>query len=57
MRMRGYKQAHMNLRIQGCNHASMQASTYEPEDMRMQGYKQAHTGMPARTYEHEVTKI
>ena len=40
--MQGYKQAHMNLRISGCKDESIQANTYEAEDMRMQGCKQAH---------------
>ena len=35
--MQVYKQAHMNLRIQGCEHARVQAGTHKPEDMRMQG--------------------
>ena len=47
MRMQGYKQAHMNLRISGCKDKSIQANTYEAEDMRMLGCKDAskHTNL------------
>ena len=39
VRMRGYKQAHMNLRIRVCEDAGIQESAHEPEDMRMWGCK------------------
>ena len=35
--MRGCQQAHMNLRVWGCEDAGIQESSYEPEDMRMWG--------------------
>ena len=45
VRMQGYKQTHMNLRIWGCKDTSKHTWTWEYEDMRMQGYKQAHMNL------------
>ena len=35
--MQGCKQGHMNLKIQGCKDARIQASTDKHKDMRMRG--------------------
>ena len=65
--MRGYKRAHMNLRIWECKDGRIEANTYEPEDMRMWGFKDSnnHTrnwgyenaGMQARAYEPEDMRM
>ena len=39
MRIRGYKQAHMNLKIWECKGARIQASTHEHYDIKMRGCK------------------
>ena len=39
MRMQGRKQGHMDLKVQGCKDARIQASTDKHKDMRMRGYK------------------
>ena len=37
MRMQGRKQGHMDLKVQGCKDARIQASTDKHKDMRMRG--------------------
>ena len=65
--MQKHKQTHMNLRIWGYKDVSIQANTYELEDMNMQGCNDTseHTwtwgyedaGMRARVYETEDMRI
>ena len=43
--MRVYKLTLMNLRILGCEHARIQASTHEPHDVRMQGCGQGYMNL------------
>ena len=62
-----YKQAHMNLRIWGCEDARIQASTREPDDMMIQGCKKGHINLKiwgckdvriqVGTHEHEDIRM